>query len=207
MDGIKDLLDKIGWGLVIVVVGASAGYGFYTQDKSILEQKASEINGINSQISTIKSKMSEIKRFEEQYAKKQRELQKIEEELQKKKVSLKNEIDLPALLIAIFKEAEQVGIIIEKVTPQEGEDRKELYSTRKISFSVEATFLQFFIFVDRLAKFQQLIGVSNFSLTTQANKKVQIGTSGRLSEKNLIAGSRTFQLIKIQMELSVYKVI
>jgi len=208
MDKVNEILEQITWVHVVAAVALYAFYCFYFQDTSPLEARENRLQGTQSQVKIIERKIDEAIRFEKEYEQKKAELAQLETEMRKKRAELPKAFNVPELLNDLFREAQQVGLEVVNVAPANAESRKELFASLQIDLNAKGTFLQMFIFLDRLSKLKRLVGVTTVELTTQSSERISLkGVAAAFSGKRLTGAEKTYQAISAKIVLLAYRII
>ena len=185
LESFKEMIEKLTWGTVILVVGAGAAYFWFTVDRTPVENKKNEINATNGRIEIAKNRIKEAEEFERNFEVRKVEYQKLLKTLQATQSSLPSEFYLPDLLADILDEAKKVGLEIDSFHPNNKEEQKEFYSMITFQVQVKGSFLQIFVFLDRLARMKRLVDVNKLTLLKDAAKEnIKLGVlNGDLSAK------------------------
>jgi|GEM_PF-6105234 len=183
---LKGLLEKLKWSHVIILVGGGAAFFYFMQDTSEVEAKEAAIVNEEQQISSLERKIQEAKEFERQFEEKKKRYSDLVKSLQNLKEALPRQFFLPDLLSDLLREAKQLEIEITVIRPDLKEEQGELYNSLGFTIEARGTFLQFFIFLDRMAHMSRLINVENFSIIRdQKRPAVTLG-----GEEGAFAGSK-----------------
>lgn len=209
MEKLKEALGKIKWAHVLAFLVVYALYGAYSQDMSDIETEEAHVKQLRQQIENTKRKIAEAKEFEKQIEVKKAALAELDSQLRSKKAELPKNFNVPELLSDIFTEAQQVGLEVENVTPDQNETKAELYASMKIEVKTRGTFLQLFIFLDRLAKLKRLVGVNSVALNVAgpSDRITLKGTTVALSGKKLTGGDKTFRQVNGSISLLAYRIL
>ena len=171
MDQLKEMMEKVTWPHIIVIVAAAAAYFYFFQDRSQVEMRENNLQGTQSEINKVKAKVEESRQFEKQFAAKKKKLAELEAKLATKRAELPKNFNVPAMLNDFLAEARQVGLEVSNVRPAPREEKKELYYELGIDISVKGSFLQLFIFLERLSKLQRLIGIGSVTVRPVGERK------------------------------------
>lgn len=186
---LKGLLEKLKWSYVIIFVGGGAAFFYFMQDTSELDSKEAAYQVEVQQISTLERKIQEAKEFERQFEEKKKRYADLVKSLQSLKEALPRQFSLPDLLSDIQREAKQLEIEITVIRPDATEVQGELYSSLGFNLEARGTFVQFFIFLDRLAHMSRLINVETFNITRDSRRStVALGGEGGLFEATGLPG-------------------
>jgi Tfp pilus assembly protein PilO len=183
---LKGLLERLKWSHVIILVGGGAALFYFMQDTSEIEAKEAAIVTEEQQISGLERKIQEAKEFERQFEEKKKRYSDLVKSLQNLKEALPRQFFLPDLLSDLLREAKQLEIEITFIRPDQKEEQGELYNSLGFLIEARGTFLQFFIFLDRMAHMSRLINVENFTINRdQRRTAVTLG-----GEEGAFAGSK-----------------
>lgn len=209
MEKLKEYIGMLKWVHVLGLIVLYAFYSFYFQDMTEIEDRESRVQGQRTEIESMKRKIAEAKEFEKQIVEKKEGLANLEAQLRSKKAELPKSFNVPELLSDIFTEAQQVGLEVENVVPDQNEVKYELYASMKIEIRTKGTFLQLFIFLDRLSKLKRLVGVTNVQFNAGGtNDRITLkGTTVALSGKKLTGGDKTFRQVSGTITLLAYRII
>ena len=209
MEKVKEFLEKVKWSHVLAFLVLYTLYGAYTQDRAEIESEEGHVTQLRAQIETTKRKITDAKEFEKQIEVKKAALAELDTQLRSKKAELPKTFNVPELLSDIFAEAQQVGLEVDNVVPDQGEAKAELYASMKIEVKARGTFLQLFIFLDRLSKLKRLVGVNSVGLNVAGpgDRVTLKGTTVALSGKRLTGGDKTFRQVNGSISLLAYRIL
>lgn len=183
---LKGLLERLKWSHVIILVGGGAAFFYFMQDTSEVEAKEQSIQTEEASISGFEKKIQEAKEFERQFEEKKKRYADLVKSLQNLKEALPRQFFLPDLLSDLLREAKQLEIEITVIRPDAKEEQGELYNSLGFSIEARGTFLQFFIFLDRMANMSRLINVEYFTINRDS-RRMAVTLGG---EEGAFAGSR-----------------
>ena len=206
MEKLFDALRKFQWIHALLIAGAYGGYTFYFQDTSEVDQRKTQLRVVKNNIKNTNVQIQQAEKFEIEYENKKRDLATLEEKLRKKRTELPRTFDIPGLLTILFNEAEQIGLEIIRVVPDANEKKTELFASLKIEIDSRGTFLQIFIFLDRLSKLKKLVGVTRVLMNTGSGTISLKGTTGALSRKTLTGGDKAYTAVTAKIILLAYRV-
>lgn len=204
---IKALLERLKWSHVLFIVGAGAAAFYFMQDNSDIEDRERGIQAEQGTIASLERKIQEAKEFEKQFEEKKRRYAELVKQLQNLKEALPRQFFLPDLLSDLLREAKQLEIEITKVVPDAKEEQGELYNTLGFQIESKGTFVQFFIFLDRMAHMQRLINVENFTITKDpAHASVTLGgMEGAFAGTKLSGGRSLYVGISGNVRVLTYR--
>lgn len=183
---LKGLLERLKWSHVAILVGGGAALFYFMQDSSEVEAKEQSIQTEEASISSLEKKIQEAKEFERQFEEKKKRYADLVKSLQNLKEALPRQFFLPDLLSDLLREAKQLEIEITVIRPDAKEEQGELYNSLGFSIEARGTFLQFFIFLDRMANMSRLINVEYFTINKDS-RRMAVTLGG---EEGAFAGSR-----------------
>jgi Tfp pilus assembly protein PilO len=204
---LKSILDRLKWVHVIFIVGAGAAGFYFMQDNSEIEAKETGIQTEQQNIASLERKIQEAKEFERQFEEKKRRYADLVKQLQNLKEALPRQFFLPDLLSDLLREAKQLEIEITRVMPDAKEDQGELYNTLGFQIESKGTFLQFFIFLDRMAHMQRLINVENFRIERDPTHALVAlgGLEGAFAGTKLTGGRSLYVGIQANIRVLTYR--
>lgn len=207
VDKIKDILEKLKWVHVALIIAGGAAFFYFTLDQTEIEMREQSVAEIDNDIRMLERKIKEATEFEKQYAEKRKRFKELADELQKLQGALPKQFFLPDLLSDLLREAKQLEIEIVSIKPDEREEQKELYNS--LGFSVEArgTFLQFFIFLDRLANMKRLVSVDDFQIDRDSERESVTlgGEEGVFAGTKLSGGRSSYPGIRAKLRVITYR--
>lgn len=210
MENFRKIAEKFSWSIVLILGVGYGVFAFWTQDLSEVEARQASFTEMDARQGTLNRKIEEATAFEKQLEQKRKDLQDLEQQLLAKKAELPKAFNIPELLNDIFREAEQVGLEIENVSPAAQEQRYELYASMSVDVRSKGTFIQLFIFLDRLSKLKRLIGVTNVALTAGSREEripLKGTTAGILAGKRLSGGEKSYKLVRGTIQLMAYRIL
>lgn len=150
----------------------NTGYGYYTrlEEHNIqIEQILSEKPTIEEQISKLKKKVDEAKIFLANLEVSKKRVQEVASQIEQVQRQLPNTIDDTAILDFFSTEAQNLNIQVNLMPG--AEEPRDFYIAKKYSIRGNGTYLQFMIFMERIASSERLINVQNVRLTPQTEKQ------------------------------------
>jgi Tfp pilus assembly protein PilO len=207
MGKLIEILEKLNWSRVILLVGVWAGYCYFMLDTTTLTDKEQSVQAMQAEISVQERKIQEAHEFARQFEDKKKRYADLVKELQKLQGALPKQFFLPDLLSELLREAKQLEIEITAISPDGSETQLELYNAMGFNLEIRGTFLQFFIFLDRLAHMKRLITVERFSLEKDASReRVTLGgETGAFSSSRLIGGMAAYPGVRATVRLITYR--
>jgi Tfp pilus assembly protein PilO len=207
MDRLKELLEKLKWSHVVLFVGMGAAFFYFTIDSTDIEIKTQGIEIAKAEIGSLQRKIQEAKEFEREFENKKKRYTELVKELQNIQGALPKQFFLPDLLSDLLREAKQLEIEITSIKPDPTETTGELYNSLGFNIEAKGTFLQFFIFLDRMANMQRLVNVHSFALETDpARKSVTLGgEEGAFAGTKLTGGRSVHPGVKGTLRVITYR--
>lgn len=208
MDQVRELFQKITWSVAVLLVAAWGGYCVFFQDRSEVELREGRLQGSDAEIKNIKNKILESEQFEKEYEQKKKDIVELEAKLRSKRAELPKDFDVPEMLNDLLFEAKQVGLEVKQITPAQQETKRELYYELSIDITTKGTFLQLFIFLDRLSKLKRLVGVTSVKIgISSSGEEITLkGTTGAMSGARLYGGEKSFIAIEGSIRLLAFRI-
>jgi Tfp pilus assembly protein PilO len=206
MGRFKELLEKLQWSHIILIVGGAAAFFYFTLDHSEIETRQQNIELTKTEIQNATRKIQEAKEFEKQFEEKKKRYADLVKELQKLQGALPKQFFLPDLLSELLREAKQLEIEIVSIRPDAKETVGDLYNSLGFNIEAKGTFLQFFIFLDRMAALKRLVSVQDFSVEKDGLKFISLGgLEGAFAATKLTGGKNSYPAVKSNMRLITYR--
>lgn len=207
VDKIKELLEKLKWPHVAIAIFLAVGFFYFTLDQGELDMRESSVQEINNDIRTLEKKIQDAKEFEKQYEEKRKRFKQLSDELQKLQGALPRQFFLPDLLSDLLREAKQLEVEITSIRPDEKEEQRELYNSLGFTIQARGTFLQFFIFLDRMANLKRLVSVERFEVLKDAERQLVTlgGEEGVFASSKLGGGRSAFPGIRANLRVITYR--
>lgn len=204
---LKSLLERLKWSHVALILGVGAAAFYFMQDNSEIETREQGVQTEQSSIASLERKIKEAQDFERQFEEKKRRYSELVKSLQNLKEALPRQFFLPDLLSDLLREAKALEIEITKIIPDQKEEQGELYNTLGFNIEAKGTFVQFFIFLDRMAHMSRLINVENFKVDKDASHgSVTLGgLEGAFAGTNLTGGRSLFTGIAGNIRILTYR--
>jgi Tfp pilus assembly protein PilO len=150
----------------------NTGYGYYTrleEHNLQVEQILQEKPAIEEQITKLKKKVDEAKIFLANLEVSKKRVQEVAGQIEQVQRQLPNTIDDTAILDFFSTEAQQLNIQL-NLTPGVEESR-DFYIAKKYNIKGTGTYLQYMIFMERIASSERLINVQSIKLISQNEKQ------------------------------------
>jgi len=149
---------------------------------SALGQKRAALVSAKQQLTTVQGKVKAAEEFYRQLESLRARIRELAAQLENSKSSLSAEIDIANFVRMVTLEAKKLGLVIKGIKP-ETDSRKEFYVEVPFLVAVKGAYVQLLVFFDRIAKFQQVIRVSEFQMRpsgTAFQKYVELEASAKL---------------------------
>jgi Tfp pilus assembly protein PilO len=207
MDRLREILEKLQWNYVVLAIAAAAAFFYFTLDQSDVESKQQSVELVNNEIRGLEKKIAEAKTFELQFEDKKRKYGELAAEVQKQQGALPRQLFLPDLLTDLLKEAKQLEIDVTLIRADEKEKSEELFNSLGFTLEARGTFLQFFIFLDRLAHMKRLLTLDVFSVGKDATRpSVTLGgEEGAFANSRLTGGRAAYPGVRATMRVLTYR--
>lgn len=207
IDKIKSLIEKLQWSHVAIILALVVAFFYFTLDRSEMENREQAIGIAASEIANLEKKLNEAREFEKQFDEKKRKLAELTNELQKSQGALPRQLFLPDLLSDLLREAKQLEIDVSLIKADEVEKPMELYSSLGFTIEARGTFLQFFIFLDRLAHMKRLLTLETISLEKDTSHPAVTlgGEEGAFAGSRLTGGRSVYPGIRGSMRIVTYR--
>ena len=168
---IKEIVDKIPFGIILICYIGYLGYDFYdftTSDSSTIAQKKTEIDNLKLQNAKLVKKNKELDIFVKTLEEKKIALRKMAHELQNVKAILSKDLDIPRFMKVIFTEARKVGITVVGLEPQ-AQVVKEYYSENSFKLEFKGVFEKLVDLLDRFSESSQIVRVESIKIKPNGN--------------------------------------
>ncbi len=207
MERLRELLEKLSWLHVALGVGLAVAFGYFTLDPSAVTEREMTLAQAKAEVGTTERKINEAKQFQEQYAEKRKQYVALVDELTKVQGALPKQFFLPDLLSDLLREAKQLEIEITAITPDASEEPGELYNSLGFNIDAKGTFLQFFLFLDRLANMKRFVSIHRFSLQKDGERPAVAlaGADGPFGLSKLEGGRDVYPGITANFRVITYR--
>ncbi|MGE3261223.1 MAG: type 4a pilus biogenesis protein PilO [Bacteriovoracia bacterium] len=207
MDRFKALLEKLQWSHVALAIAAAALFFYFTQDSSEIETREQGVSFAGVEIANLEKKVKEAKEFEHQFEAKKKKFSDLTGEVQRQQGALPRQFFLPDLLSDLLKEAKQLEIEVTMIRSDEKEVTQELYNSLGFNIEAKGTFLQFFIFVDRLAHMKRLLTLDLLSIEKDTSRPLVTlgGEEGAFANSRLTGGRAAYPGIRGSLRVLTYR--
>lgn len=200
-------LQKITWVHTAIVVAVGAAFFYFTLDTTELDSKNEGLQASTTQVANLRKKVEEARNFEREYEAKKKHYASLVNQLQQLQGALPKQFYLPDLLSDILKESKQLEIEITQIKPDEKEEQKDLYNSLGFNIEYRGTFVQLFIFLDRMSTMKRLINVVSFSITKDSERPAMTlgGEEGAFASRDFTGGKGVYPGIKGTVRVVTYR--
>lgn len=206
MGKFRQFLEQLKWSHVALVIGAGAAFFFYMLDPSEVDMRTQNIEQLKTEMTSLRTKIQEAKDFELQFEDKKRRYAELVKELQKIQGALPKQFFLPDLLSDLLRESKQLEVEMVSIKPDAKETAGDLYNSWGFELELRGTFLQIFIFLDRLANLKRLVSVENFNIARSGEKFMTLGGSdGAFASTKLSGGKTAFPEAGAKVRVITYR--
>jgi Tfp pilus assembly protein PilO len=201
------LLEKFKWNHVALVILASAAFFYFTLDTTEVDSKTEGLEGAKKQTAVLEKKVTEAQEFEKEFDAKKKQYQDLVKQLQDSQGALPKQFFMPDLLADLLSEARKVELEITEIKPDTREEQQDQYNSLGFTLQIKGTFVQFFIFLDRLATMRRLVHVISYSISRDSNKTgVALGgEEGPFSAMKLSGGKTPHPGVSITMRIVTFR--
>lgn len=175
---LKAIFLGLTWVQVVLCIAAAGALFYFTLDQSQLANRKDTIVETRSKINETKDKLEEAKKFEQEFEQRRKGYGETVAKLQQMQGALPKQFFLPDLLNDIVSETKHVDLDVTTISPDRDEEKKELYSTLGVNIEARGSFLQFLVFLDRLANMKRLVGVASIALSRDGEGTVALEGGG-----------------------------
>ncbi len=204
---ILDFLKNLSWRNALIICALGAAYFYFTLDTSVVDDLQNNIQMLNAEATTLAKKVKEAKEFEVQFEDRKKKYVERVKELQAKQGALPKQFFLPDLLSDLLKEAKQLELEIISIQPDAKEETKNLYSSWGFNLEFRGTFVQNFIFLDRLAHMKRLADVKMFTFSRDTSRQSVTlgGEDGAFAETKMGGGQSAYPGIASTIRVLTYR--
>lgn len=163
---LKEFLSKLPMVPILVAGVLYLAYGYYsftTSGDSPLTLKKQELEAAQAESARLEKKTKEAEEFFKNLDKKRQEIRALAARLDEMKATLSEELDIPSFVKMVVTEAQKVGINVIGIKPSETKE-SEFYAEEVFQFEFQGVYVQFFVFLERLANVERIIRVDDFDV-------------------------------------------
>ncbi len=201
------LLEKFKWNHVALIILAGAAFFYFTLDTTDVDTKTEGLEAAKKQTTVLEKKVLEAQEFEKEFDAKKKQYQELVKQLQESQGALPKQFFMPDLLADLLTEAKKVELEITEIRPDLKEEQQDQYNSLGFTIQAKGTFVQFFIFLDRLASMRRLVHVVNYSLSHDSVKPPIAlgGEEGPFAAMRLGGGKKAYPSISITMRVVTFR--
>jgi len=184
-------LGRIPWSLIgfgIVLYFGWQYYDFENNEQSELNQEKARVVSIREDIDRKNKKLKEVEAFKQTVFDRRRKIDEMRAELDAKKLAVSERVDAAEFMGVLNGQARRVGLEVMRLEPGQSAT-KELYAEHPFKLSFRGVFVQFLVFLERLAKLDKIVRVDRFDV--RPSSKAQV--------------SRSLVELEGQLEMKVYR--
>lgn len=184
-------LSRVPWSLIgfaILMLFGWQYYDFMNNETSELNQEKARVVGIREEISKKNQKLKDVETFKQTVVERRRKIDELRAELESKKLAVSESVDAAEFMGVLNAQARRVGLEVMRLEPGQSTS-KELYAEHPFRLSFRGVYVQFLVFLERLAKLEKIVRVDRFDVKPSAKAQV----------------SRSLVELEGQMEMKVYR--
>jgi len=188
LDAILLPLARIPWSLVAFAVAgwfAFDYYSFFNSPDSPLQMEKGRITELQSEIKMKTAKLQEVEQFRRTIDQRKQQLAEMSARLSEKKSAVSDKFDAAEFVNLVSTEARRVGLDVIRLEPQSAVS-KELYAEHPFRLVFRGVYVQFLVFLERIASLQKIVRIDQFEvLPTKAAQpgKSLVELEGRMELK------------------------
>jgi Tfp pilus assembly protein PilO len=171
VDGLNKTLSRLPIIPLAVLYCGYLGYSYYdwmnSADSELGQKKASLVSS-RKELDAQKAKLKTGEEFYKNLDALRSRIRTLTAELDGSKATLSGDIDIANFVRMITLEAKKLGMSIKGIKP-EADAKREYYVEVPFSVNFRGAYVQTLVFFDRIAKFQQVIRIGDFSLRPTGN--------------------------------------
>ena len=165
-DGLKNLLQKLPVGLLLILYVGYLGFDLYDftyGTSSPLVQMRQQIEQTKQENVKTGEKLKIAQDFLRTLDLKKGQLRRMAEELDGMKATLTETLDVPSLMKMLVTEAKKIGLTVSSLRPTEA-SRSQFYAEQGFELNYRGVYVQLLVFLDRISKSQKVVRVEDFSM-------------------------------------------
>lgn len=166
LDKVKELLQKVPFGVLLGAYLGYLGYQYYTfttDPESELIQKRAQAETISKGNLELQAKVKKANDFFKSLDGKRLELRKLAKDLEELKGTVTTSIDVSDFMRSTTTEAKKVGLFVIGIQPGTY-STKEYYGEQPFTLGFRGVYVQLLVFLERLAAVREIVRVDNFEL-------------------------------------------
>lgn len=185
MNALLSLLDRIPILLLTFAAAAWYGYDYYAwlhAPDSELNLKAQSLVQTQNELSIAQKKLASGEEFYKNLDVLRSQIRALTAQLDSTKAVLSSEIDIANFVRMLTLEAKKLNLVIKSIKP-EPETKREYYIEVPFTLQLRGAYVQLLVFFDRIARFNQVIRISDFEMRPSGNamtKYVELSGSVKL---------------------------
>lgn len=201
------LLQKLNWNTAGAILVVYAAYCYFTLDVSQIENLENGISQQEKEVVKLQEKVQEAKNFEKEFESRKKKYQDKVKQLQAVQGALPKQFYLPDLLSDLLREAKQLELEIVEIKPDQKETPQDLYASLGFNLEIRGTFLQIFIFLDRMANMKRLVDVSSFTVNRDSERaSVTLGgEDGAFASSKMGGGKQAYPGTRSSLRVVTYR--
>ena len=163
MDKLKELLEKIPYGLVIAAVLGWTGWSYYKFTSGADSERAAkqaELDSVRKDTDAIESRIKAANEFYRSLDQKRIELRTLAQQLDEMRGNLTEQLDVAYLVKMIVTEATKVGLSVEGIKPTTSKT-SEYYAEQTFQLSYRAVYVQLLVFIERLSTVERIVRIES----------------------------------------------
>ena len=186
MGGVRDMLGRIPWTLLLALYLGYQVWGYYwfkNNAESPYIQRIAEVETLKRQNGELERKINDAREFFKTLEATKARLRTLATELEQMKATLTDQLDVPAIMKMIVVEAARVGLNVTGLRPTETQT-KEYYAEQIFDLNFKSVFPQLLVFLDKVASLQTIIRVDSFNIRrTGSSTAAHVELGGTLQLK------------------------
>jgi Tfp pilus assembly protein PilO len=159
-------LARIPWSIVGLLVGLWFGWDYYqfeTSSESELNLEKARIGELRQEVTLKTTKLQEVEQFRRTVDQRRAQLSEMTARLNEKRLAVSEKFDAAEFVGVINTEARRVGLEVIKLDPQSS-SQNELYAEHPFKLVFRGVFVQFLVFMERIANLQKIVRVDQFDV-------------------------------------------
>lgn len=163
MDKLKELLDRIPYGLLVVAILGWTGWSYYkfsSGNDSERAAKQTELDNVKKETDAIEAKIKAANEFYRSLDQKRIELRALAQQLDEMRGNLTEQLDVAYLVKMIVTEATKVGLSVQGIKPTTSKV-SEYYAEQTFELSYRAVYVQLLVFIERLSTVERIVRIES----------------------------------------------
>lgn len=163
-------------------------YDFLNNEQSDLNVEKARVVSIREDIGKKNQKLKDVEAFKQTVVERRRKIDELRAELETKKLAVSETVDAAEFMGVLNANARRVGLEVMRLEPGQS-TAKELYAEHPFKLSFRGVFVQFLVFLERLAELKKIVRIDRFAV--KPSPKAQV--------------NRSLVELEGQMEMKVYR--